>query len=242
MIKTIEYRSWKSFVHDYKNDLFGNDMFKKGRILFRGQSDSTWRLTSSFDRRYGRYEWSLRQQIEKDLIENFRNNCIRHLDNSFVCGLDDIQIKNMAQHYGIPTRLLDWTDSPFVAAYFAFSTAISSASKVAIWGLDTEHEIWHSDIGVNIQKEFLVYNERQKNQRGCFTVLNAPQSSVDEFVEVASLSRKGGDALVKMIIPALEYKQAMSELDAMNISASTIMGGIEGCALSALWETELKYL
>lgn len=241
MVNTIQYKSWKSFVHDYKNDLFRSDVFLKGKMLFRGQADSSWRLTSSFDRRYGSCSWTLRQQIESDLLINFRDNCIRHLGDSFVDNLGDIQLKNLAQHYGIPTRLLDWTDSPFIAAYFAFSGVSNRTGSVAIWALSTEHEIWQSNIGVKIHKEVLANNERQKHQLGCFTELNAPQSSVDEFVDVASEGRSG-DALIRMIIPAGEYKQAMSELDAMNINASTIFGGLEGCALSALSETELKYL
>lgn len=237
--RTIEYDSWNEFMRDYAEDIF-KGIYMPNIYIFRGQKDADWSLISSFDRKYSSRPWLEREKIENELIQLFKQNCDRA---NWPINSDDMGIKSLAQHYGIPTRLLDWSYSPFIAAYFAFSShEIDTYGKVAIWALKKDHEIWKSEIGVSIKEIMLPENDHQKRQLGCFSLIKNQELSVDGFVN--SCEKKGydiEDALFKMTIPSSEFKTALFELEAMNISATTIYGGLAGCAQAANDLVKLKY-
>ena len=143
------------------------------------------------------------------------------------------QLLGLAQHYGIPTRLLDWTETPYVAAFFAFSGIASSPDRehrIAIWCLDTNSRIWGEDTGIKLLSIPSPYNERLKNQLGKFTLLQSPFDSVEEHIEKCDTT---GTALQKITLPASEARTALSDLDFMGINYSTIYPGLDGCARAA---------
>jgi FRG domain-containing protein len=89
-----------------------------GKWLFRGHSDAMWGLRCSLDRenilhlRNGRS----REQHEKDLLDRFKAQAIPYLKH---VPQNEWEWLILAQHHGLPTRLLDWTTNPLVALYFS---------------------------------------------------------------------------------------------------------------------------
>jgi hypothetical protein len=114
------------------------------RWIFRGDLESHG-LVTSLERACESWNVPLKfaPKIEGQLVREFK----RHPETVRL-GLeddDDLCWLTAMQHYGAPTRLLDWTYSPFVAAHFAFDKLLSTLpndasgkpQRAAVWALDT---------------------------------------------------------------------------------------------------------
>jgi hypothetical protein len=109
------------------------------QYVFRGQRCASWELTTSLERAYGDLDEDLRCRIpveryEQVMLCEFRRKY--HLYASDAPSEDDrhgLEWHAVMQHHGAPTLLLDFTKSPFVAAYFALDGAKSDA---AVWAVN----------------------------------------------------------------------------------------------------------
>lgn len=247
MIKTIRYNSWNDFKRDFTKDLFSDGIYKKDCYIFRGQGEETWNLVSYFQREYGkRIEWDMKKVIEEQLLKSFKEKCQRYSDEDIVNNLDEDELRILAQHYHVPTTLLDWSYSPYIAAFFAFSQCFrtNESQNVAIWALQRNHQIWNDSSGATIIDKLVTVNKRQRWQQGCFTKIEHSESSLDGYAE----NREKGDsrinlneAIIKFTIPKAERLQALAELEAMNITYPVILGGIESCGNAAILDVQMKY-
>jgi hypothetical protein len=91
-------------------------------FAFRGQADAEWGLQSTLERIIGN-KWSAEnaRRFETHSMDVFRSKYhiysgSEHIPNSKLSWL------SVMQHYGVPTRLIDFTTSPYIALYFALET------------------------------------------------------------------------------------------------------------------------
>jgi hypothetical protein len=101
--------------------------------VFRGQSCSTWNLETSLHRTYKTISPAISiGQCEKNALNRFKRGAHHYMS----CPPDQnntLEWLALMQHYGGPTRLLDFTNSFYIAAFFALESAKSDA---AVWCLN----------------------------------------------------------------------------------------------------------
>lgn len=100
--------------------------------VYRGLSDSTWSLLTSLDRLGGISPPHSKAHLEEHILRNFIRYSRPHMEQGQISTLE---LLIAAQHHGLPTRLLDWTYSPLVAAHFATVEPNRSTDRV-VWKLD----------------------------------------------------------------------------------------------------------
>jgi hypothetical protein len=96
---------------------FNSWLQKSNRYVFRGQRDTRWRQETTLTRAWGGNPATLKVILDRlNLTQAFLNELANH---ELTTHLNDDQKLAIAQHYGMPTPLLDYTRSMEIAAFFA---------------------------------------------------------------------------------------------------------------------------
>lgn len=162
--------------------------------LFRGVDDASWELETSLDR-LPKQQKTNTQLIEKSLIRSFR----KYADSGTFDKKSEWYVLAVAQHNGLPTRCLDWTSSPLVAAHFACGNESHKSNDGAIWCL-------HAGIlrDINIEN-----NTKQKNLRGVAWVYDTRLLEHDyPNIETLDNTNVDGDMMLLWEPPSLDARIA----------------------------------
>lgn len=201
--------------------------------MFRGHLNSDWLLIPSIAR-YANYfdlgYYDSLFELEEFLILEFEKYVHPIMDFR---RLPMIEKLIHCQHYGLPTRLLDWTTNPLKALYFAVENPEYDEKDGQI--ISFSPRTWYE--GTKYIKEIKnieafypeLLNERISAQEGCFTVFPLPEDSMN-LKPLEKDNYKNVGELNKVLIPSDSKLELRIELNKLGINHRTIYPGIEGVA------------
>jgi hypothetical protein len=226
-------RSWASFK------VWADKVRADGSVAwFRGHGSTSFPLKTSLHRlgrtRLERYCYGELVQFHAQAEAAFN----RRFDMNNTG--DYATVTGLARHHGVPTPLLDWTASPYIAAFFAFSDVLENprhrrdSKDVRIFGLSPKYvgSLYSPTIVVPWVKPYVntltigpLHNPRLGAQQGHFIVTNVSdlRSFVHQWEQRAELL-----ALSAVDVPMSYASAALRDLAFMGVTAATMFPGLDG--------------
>lgn len=226
------------------------DAEQQYRMWFRGQSDYSWGLVPSVQRKDG-----MGKNYEQYISTNFMIHTMR-LNPNAPQQYDRASWLTLMQHYGLPTRLLDWSESPLVALYFALSGDEDAKTDAAVWVLNPmklNKKVGYGEYVPPISYDSLrgdlegAFSDHDKDDYelqnriiachgvGCDLRMYVQQSdftihSTTERLDQILKLDESCDYFYKICIPQKIRKKLLVQLDAMGFHESSIYPDMEHIA------------
>jgi hypothetical protein len=222
----------------------------QSRAWYRGQSQDNWPLLPGVYRQkfldrskahYGKNDEEKLLNVERDMLAEFRS-----VGAEFVNSDSILEVYFLAQHYGMPTRLLDWTSNPLAGLFFAVSQPDSVNGEVYL--MDPTALILTADESVGLYK--IVYSMRhpytsdairpsfwmeQKLKRKAVILPVRPdnlpgrigqQSSCFTF-HMREAAEVNNPTMARLTIPAGSKSDLRKELHRLNVNQFTVFNDLD---------------
>lgn len=221
--------------HDFKASIAS---LQGQKFLFRGQSEP-WRLRTTFHR-HGRAD--LERYAADDILQLHKHLTSR---TRHVFDLDDLMqlgaFMGLVQHHGYPTPLLDWTASPYVAAFFAYrgvdrNPRRDATERVRIFAFDQDKwmgiqrppryaPLLLPFLNIALVDVLAIENERMIPQQAV-----SMQSNVDDVERhIRSIETTHQTTVLSAIdLPLADRESVMQELRYMGITPASMFPGLDG--------------
>jgi hypothetical protein len=202
-------------------------------VIYRGVPDSAYDLVPSVGRWKG--PEANRIHFERQVFDDFKSRALGYLS---------IQPRNqwewlfLAQHHGLPTRLLDWSSSPLVASHFALRE--QRASDFAVYALNFSRSVIGHDIPLFLGDDPLSIKEaaqvipsyisdRVEKQRSVFTIQPDPWNPLRDRNEIR-----------KYVFPASARRDMLRRLQYLGVSYSSLTPGLDSLTKDIAFSSDVR--
>lgn len=210
------------------------------KVNIDGPESDTYLLPSLF-RQHMRSIGSLRV-LETQLLSDFRREAPAHLKN---IPSTEIGWMALAQHHGLPTRLLDWTTNPLVALFFAVEDTSAEFDSDVYKGRIYDAQIYDSGDSTENEEDELffkfhmpTYNDRRlEAQASCFTLhplieFYEQNKFYNHFTNVVPQELN----VEKCMVPRHLFGIIKAELHEIGVSYKTMFPGLDGLCKSVRYQ------
>lgn len=246
----ITVRSWQELQEALYHDSWNEQLLRyRSSYVYRGLDTKDYELSSTLNR-LGE------SHLEKHLLRNFRKYSHKQIKSEYKSIWNWLAL---AQHHGLPTRLLDWTYSPYVALHFATADFNRYQTDGAIWAVNyvdskrclpdqlsliIEREGSHIFTAEMLERAVQRLPELGQLKHEDFALFFEPPSIDDRIVnQYAVFSMMSNPNTIisnwlpeqdirffKIIIPAELKWEIRDKLDQSNINERVLFPGLDGLA------------
>lgn len=197
-------------------------LYRKGRWVFRGVGCASYDLVPKIGRP------GIETEHERRIFDHFVREATAYVG---AVPSSNWELLALAQHHGLPTRLLDWTENPLVAAYFACQE--DESEDGAIYMLQTPHVVRDYSISPFAVDQLSRYRphhitKRIAAQRGLFTIHPDPKQALE-------LLNKGPMKVHRAIVCKKLKKKLSFNLSRFGINRSSLFPDLDGLAAHIMW-------
>lgn len=256
-MRIVNLESWVDFpkaIADIRRE-FGSRMIKHGderqailknEILFRGQSDNQWELKTTLERvtaekysvqRYMERADSVANEIESQTENRWQLPTYPDIVKEILAKQDSMrphlpppcyEYLVYLRHHGFPSPLLDWTRSPYIAAYFALEQ-LDDAKHGSVFAFIERpgggKYFRGGDVMIRSMGSYITTHVRHFAQKAEYTIAtrwDEDAKTHDFFSHHAVTPSPDQDILIKITIPRTDRIPALQQLEDYNINRHTL--------------------
>jgi hypothetical protein len=193
-------------------------------VIYRGMKSVDFPLIPKVGRVVPPDSIGSREKNEQEILRLFKERAFQYLDFMPASDWDWLAL---GQQYGLPTRLLDWTDNPLVACFFAVNEPNDKDSVIYAYRNDSYIQVdKHSDpfkyreVGKFIPRHL---TPRITTQGGLFTVHPNPYEPFES------------DDMDRILVPSQISSELKKTLNKYGVNQFSLFPGLDGLAAHIEW-------